>query len=160
MIFRTDEDISDYVKAPNFQALAIENVPLDRRYNPNTGVWVLRNCDRAFEFLDEVEKVGPPTTGNWMDQAVVMQVMGWNMGDVDRWYYGAGPGKGNDYLYETGWLPVGWNQPYVARKSNSESAVDRPTTDNPHAIHFMGMNNDERSVVMKSMMHLLDTTSS
>ena len=159
MIFRHDEDLADYVQPgatkANFQALALENIPLDRRYNPNTGVWIMRHCAQSFDFFDAMEAIGAPTKGGWMDQAVAMQALGWHMGDIDNWYYGAGPGLGNQFTLDTAWLPVGWNQPYVQRATNAESAVDRPTTENPHAIHYMGMSNEERDVVMGSMYHLI-----
>ncbi|SDZ00655.1 hypothetical protein SAMN05661080_05239 [Modestobacter sp. DSM 44400] len=111
--------------------------------NPNTGVWLLRSCPAALEFLDAVEQAGPQP-GPWADQGAVLATLGWDRGD-ER-YHWAGPGQGNHFLTRTSWLPPGWNQPHVQERTASDcfnsaadSYADRPRVPHPHALHFMGM---------------------
>lgn len=146
VICRDDEDISDYLRAGSFQALTIEQVPSERRVNPNTGVWVMRHCAEAFDFLDAVEEAGPQP-GPWMDQGAVLKILGWERGDEN--YHGARPGLGNEYLRNTSWLPVGWNQPFVDRPDGEEVWSTRPIERSPRAVHFQGMRDiDERAAAM------------
>jgi hypothetical protein len=146
VICRRDEDIADHLRDDSFQALTIEQVPSEHRVNPNTGVWVMRHCTEAFDFLDAVEEAGPQP-GPWMDQGAVLKVLGWERGD-ER-YYGARPGLGSEYLQHTSWLPVGWNQPFVDRPDVGEVWSNRPTEKFPCAVHFMGIREiSERAATM------------
>ena len=148
LVARTDDDISAHLHPQHFQALALEHVPAEHRVNPNTGVWLMRSCRSAFEFLDAVETAGTQP-GPWADQGAVLAALGWNRGD-ER-YHWAGPGRGSRFLAGTSWLPAAWNQPYVEGRTAEdcyngtvESYVGRPTVANPFAIHFMGMTPDAR----------------
>jgi hypothetical protein len=58
LLLRDDEDVSEHLLPSCFQALALEQVPHERRVNPNTGVWLLRSCPEAFAFLDAVDELG------------------------------------------------------------------------------------------------------
>jgi galactosyl transferase GMA12/MNN10 family len=143
LVVRTDDDITAHLHPDHFQALALEQVPAEHRVNPNTGVWLMRSCPAAFEFLDAVEAAGPQT-GPWADQGAVLAALGWDRGD-ER-YHWAGPGQGTRFLDGTSWLPVGWNQPYLEGRTAetcyngaADSYVGRPTVPSPFAIHFMGM---------------------
>jgi galactosyl transferase GMA12/MNN10 family len=143
LVLRTDEDIATHLHPAHFQALALEQVPSEHRINPNTGVWVLRSCPAAFDFLDNLEKVGAQP-GPWADQGAVLAALGWERGD--RQYRWARPGVGNRFLTRTSWLPTGWNQPYLEQRHDGElyngsadSYADRPSVARPHALHFMGM---------------------
>lgn len=143
LVLRTDEDIATHLHPAHFQALALEQVPNEHRINPNTGVWVLRSCPAAFDFLDTVENFGAQP-GPWADQGAVLAALGWERGD--KRYRWARPGVGNEFLTRTSWLPPGWNQPYLEHRhddelynGSSESYTDRPSVANPHALHFMGM---------------------
>jgi hypothetical protein len=143
LVLRTDEDIVTHLHPADFQAFALEQVPLEHRINPNTGVWVLRSCPEAFDFLDTVETVGAQP-GPWADQGAVLAALGWERGD--RQYRWARPGVGNRFLTRTSWLPPGWNQPYLEQRHDDElyngsadSYTDRPSVARPHALHFMGM---------------------
>jgi hypothetical protein len=143
LIVRDDEDIARHLHPRHFQALALEQVPYEHRINPNTGVWLLRSCQQAFEFLDAVDEAGPQP-GPWADQGAVLVALGWNRGDVN--YHWARPGTGTDFLDATSWLPPAWNQPYLGGRtartsynSTAESYTDRPTVADPFAVHFMGM---------------------
>lgn len=143
LVLRADEDIAAHLHPGHFQALALEQVPLEHRVNPNTGVWVLRSTPAAFRFLDAVEAAGPQP-GPWADQGAVLATLGWNRGD-ER-YHWARPGAGNGFLAGTSWLPPGWNQPYLGPRDaqdlyngSVDSYRDRPAVPDPHVLHFMGM---------------------
>ena len=148
LLLRDDEDVSEHLLPSCFQALALEQVPQERRVNPNTGVWLLRSCPAAFAFLDAVDALGPQP-GPWADQGAVLAALGWDRGD-ER-YHGARPGPGGPALAGTSWLPPGWNQPYLEGRveedvfnSRADSYADRPTVAAPHALHFMGMSPQAR----------------
>lgn len=160
LVVRTDEDIAGHLHDDHFQALAIEHVPAEHRVNPNTGVWLMRSCAQAFDFLDAVEAAGPQP-GPWADQGAVLVALGWDRGD-ER-YHWARPGSGGEALAATSWLPPGWNQPYVDGRTaascyNSEpdSYLTRPTVPYPHAIHFMGMTPAARHAHMARVAAELD----
>jgi hypothetical protein len=143
LLAREDEDIAVHLHPDCFQALAIEQVPHEHRVNPNTGVWLMRSCPRAFDFLDAVEAAGPQP-GPWADQGAVLATLGWDRGDERYWW--SRPGHGGHFLAGTSWLPTGWNQPYLLGRNDEDlfngsanSYEDRPTVTAPHAVHFMGM---------------------
>ena len=143
LIVRDDEDIAPHLHPDHFQALAIEHVPHEHRVNPNTGVWVMRSCPMAFDFLDAVQAAGPQP-GPWADQGAVLTALGWDRGDHRYWW--ARPGPGTRYLAATSWLPPSWNQPFLDGRvtqnlfnSEAESYRHRPTVPDPYAVHFMGM---------------------
>ena len=152
LLLRDDEDVTQHLHPRDFQALALEQVPAEHRINPNTGVWLLRSCPRAFAFLDEVEALGQQP-GPWADQGAVLAALGWERGDLDyRW---ARPGRGSVHLAGTSWLPGGWNQPYLGERraedcfnSRAESYAERPRVLAPHALHFMGMSPEARYAAM------------
>jgi hypothetical protein len=143
LLLRTDQDIASHLHRHDFQALVLEQVPYEHRVNPNTGVWLMRSCPAAFAFLDAVTAAGPQP-GPWADQGAVLAAMDWDRGD--QRYHWARPGRGNQFLAGTSWLPSGWNQPYLGGRTaqnlfNSipQSYDGRPTVPDPHALHFMGM---------------------
>ncbi len=143
LIARTDEDIAAHLHPDHFQALVLEQVPAEHRVNPNTGVWLMRSCPAAFDFLDAVEAAGQQP-GPWADQGAVLAALGWDRGDEN--YHWAGPGGGSRFLAGTSWLPAGWNQPFLEGRTPdacyngaADSYVGRPTVPDPCAIQFMGM---------------------
>ncbi len=143
LVLRNDEDVSIHLHPDAFQALVLEQVPLEHRLNPNTGVWLLRSCPQAFDFLDAVAKAGQQP-GPWADQGAVLEVLGWDRGD-ER-YHWARPGSGSAFLASTSWLPPGWNQPFIGKRQDQDSFNScaqsynaRPQVASPHAVHFMGM---------------------
>lgn len=154
LIMRADEDIATHLHPGHFQAMVLEQVPYEHRVNPNTGVWLMRSCAESFDFLDAVERAGPQP-GPWADQGAVLASLGWDRGDeLYRW---AGPGPGTRFLAGTGWLPPGWNQPYLGLRDEAElyngpaaSYVGRPMVSDPHALHFMGMTPAARYRLMDS----------
>lgn len=161
LLLRDDEDVSVHLLPGCFQALALEQVPLERRVNPNTGVWLLRSCPAALAFLDAVDAHGQQP-GPWADQGAVLAALGWERGD-ER-YHGARPGPGGAALAGTSWLPPGWNQPYLHGRapdesfnSSPDSYADRPAVAAPHALHFMGMTPQARSRHMAAVASRLRT---
>ncbi len=146
IICRYDEDISSHLLNGAFQAITMEHVPSENRVNPNMGVWVIRRCQEAFEFLNAIEEAGLQP-GPWTDQGTILKILGWERGDKN--YFGARPGLGNKYLLDTSWLPIGWNQPFIDRPDIGEVWSNRPIEKFPHAVHFMGMRNiNERTRTM------------
>jgi hypothetical protein len=155
LLLRDDEDIRQHLLASCFQAFALEQVPQERRVNPNTGVWLLRSCPAAFAFLDAVDALGQQP-GPWADQGAVLAALGWDRGD-ER-YHGARPGPGGPALAGTSWLPPGWNQPYLGHRvdadlfnSRADSYSDRPAVAAPHALHFMGLTPQARYTHMAAV---------
>jgi hypothetical protein len=142
VITRSDTDILEDIGNDDFQGLVLHDVPAESRINPNTGVWVMKNSELSFEFLDHIEEIGM-VSERWADQAAVMKGLGWNMGN-DRHYGALPPSKINNYLEYTSWLPVGWNQPYCDDRPNPAAYAGRPLVDRPHAVHFMAMTIPER----------------
>ena len=61
LVCRTDIDILDSLDATNYQGLVLHSVPSENRTNPNTGVWVVKNTEKAFRFLDAALEIGMPT---------------------------------------------------------------------------------------------------
>lgn len=149
MIVRCDEDIVNHVTEQDYQGFVLHNVPAENRVNPNTGVWVMRHTQEAFDFLDSVESVGI-ISKRWADQAAVMKVLGWEMGD-DRHIGARKPEVLNTFAVATSWLPIGWNQPYVEDRPNPEVYAGRPTVENPNAVHFMAMTISDRLVHMENL---------
>lgn len=98
LLTRNDDDVASHLHPEAFQALALEQVPLEHRVNPNTGVRLLRAGRPALAFLDAVERAGPQP-GPWADQGAVLAALDWNRGD-ER-YHWARPGTGNAFLSGT-----------------------------------------------------------
>jgi hypothetical protein len=138
LIMRHDEDIAGHLLPGTFQALTYEMVPTEHRISPNTGVWIVRNCDESREFIKLLYKLGPQP-GPWNDQGTVLEALGWYRGNEQ--YHGARPGAGSAYLQHTSVLPLGWNQTYLGpmRTERTERYAGRPSVENPHAVHFLGM---------------------
>ena len=149
MIRRFDDDIATHLAPQKFQAFALEQVPQDRRINPNTGVWVMRGGRQAGRFLRAVERAGQQA-GPWADQAAVMRVLGWDRGGSI--YHDAGPGAGSRYLRGTGWLPPSWNQVYSVPGEDAKSVHAIPRVQEPHALHFAGMSMDAREPLMRRVL--------
>lgn len=148
LLTRHDEDVAGLLSARDFQGLVLEEVPSERRVNPNTGVWVLRSCPAAVQFLQAVEEAGPQP-GPWADQGAVLAALGWDRGDGR--YHGAGPGRGNAFSRRTTWLPGRWNQPWLGPRDDADtfnsaasSYVGRAAHADPCALHFMGLTPDAR----------------
>lgn len=156
MIRRFDDDIASHLAPEKFQAFVLEQVPQDRRVNPNTGVWAMRGGSRTIRFLKAVEQAGQQR-GPWADQAAVMRVLGWDRGGA--LYHDASPGRGSAFLRGTGWLPPSWNQLHSVPGENAAGVHAMPRVDEPHALHFAGMGIDEREMRMRrALEHLMADT--
>lgn len=155
LLLRYDEDVRRHLQPGSFQAFVMEQVPLESRINPNTGVWLMRSCPAAFAFLDAVSAAGQQP-GPWADQGAVLKALNWDRGDQS--YHGARPGAGNEFLAGTSWLPAGWNQPSCEGRtddgvynSSALSYADRPVVPHPYALHFMGMSPTARYQQMSAL---------
>lgn len=149
LIRRFDDDPAMHLRDDAFQGLVLHAVPAERRINPNTGVWILRNAPESFEFLDIVQGMGLPE-GRWADQGAVMRALEWTLGD-DRYFGAQMPERHNRFLRGTAWLPIGWNQPHCEHRSNPDAYVGRPLTTEPHAVHLMAMTIEERLAVLPEL---------
>ena len=143
LICRTDEDILDSLDATDYQGLVLHSIPMENRTNPNTGVWVIRNTEKAFRFLDRLYKIGMPE-GRWADQGAALRAFGWILGD-ERYHGARMPDTLTEFMEGTAWLPVGWNQPYLERYAGPTLVSD------PFAIHFMGMSVADRLKCMREI---------
>lgn len=150
LVARSDEDIADNLRDGDFQGVVLHDVPAEDRINPNTGVWVLRNDQRSFEFLDKITEIGMPP-GRWADQGAVLHALDWQLGNEQ--YHGARiPVVQNRFLQGTTYLPTGWNQPHTDDRPNPEAYEGRPLVDDPNAIHFMAMTIKERDLAMGAVL--------
>ena len=156
LLTRHDEDVAALLGPRDFQGLVLEDVPSERRVNPNTGVWVLRSCPAAVQFLQAVEEAGPQP-GPWADQGAVLAALGWDRGDAR--YHGARPGPGNAFSRRTTWLPGRWNQPWLgprtdadAYNSTAASYADRTAYPDPCALHFMGLTPSARAHAIRGVL--------
>jgi hypothetical protein len=136
VVRRFDRDVADELPRSSFQGLALEHFP--DRWNPNTGVWVLRGGPAARAFLDEVGQTGQ-LPHSWADQATVCQLLGWDLGDHHG--HGARPRRHSPHRAGTCWLDPTWNhvgahdrsarirhyagQPLSERRARMERAVRR-----------------------------------
>ncbi len=141
MICRDDEDVP--LEPTDYQGLVLHHVPSEGRVNPNTGVWILRKCQKAFDFLASIERIGLPENDRWADQAAVLRALGWILGD-ERYNGARMPDHPTEYIKGTTWLPSGWNQPYTENRRNPEAYIGRPLVEDPHIIHYMAMSIPER----------------
>jgi hypothetical protein len=98
------EDIFSHLDEDCFQGFVVER--LRWRFNPNVGVWAIRNNDIAQEFLDSVWAEGPLQEHIWPDQAAILKSLGWKIHPFPR---GIKIYDSNRYLQQTGWLPPEWN---------------------------------------------------
>lgn len=104
VICRYDRDITADFVEDCFQGLVLEHCW--DRFNPNTGVWVLRRDPRSIDLLEELLAAGPPEH-SWSDQAAVCLALGWHLGDFHG--HGAKPMRGSRFLTGTAWLSPEWN---------------------------------------------------
>ena len=104
MIGSLDEDIADDVPPFAFQAFVLEHS--DWGFGPNSGVWAMRNEPESFEFLDELDAIGPHPAKPNSDQVIVHLALGWKLNEAATT---ARPAYHSRFLERTGWLPVKWN---------------------------------------------------
>lgn len=156
LVLRDDEDVAQHLHRDTFQALALEHVPAEHRVNPSTGVWLVRACPQALSFLDAVSAAGQQP-GPWADQGAVLAALGWDRGD-ER-YHWARPGRGNDHLAGTSWLPPSWNQGVLdLRVEDGFPSQDagRPRVVDPHVLHFSGLSPAARYRAMAQVVGVPD----
>lgn len=126
-------DIAEEFHPEDFHALCMEQTP--HGPGPNTGVWLLRNCERAHCFLQAVWERGQPAGARLQDQAAVGELLGWSvLPERTR------PLHPSPWLNGTGWLDPSWNT----------LAVHQPVA-LPHArgLHYGGMESVRKTVLME-----------
>jgi hypothetical protein len=98
-------DIASLLPADSFQALVEVRVVGDARYrrHPNTGVWVLRDTERARSFLQQVWDATTYVDHPLWENAAVIDLLGF---DLDP---GRGPARPSPWMSGTHWLPEEWN---------------------------------------------------
>jgi hypothetical protein len=143
MIKRFDRDITRDVPEDCFQAFVLEQY--SHRFNPNTGVWAMRNDAMSYRFLREVRKLAS-LDHPWADQAAVCVALGWRverkfkLSDPSKYRTHAKPVQPTEFLPRTGWLTPEWNPVGYAAKWPSRTE------------HFADMSNDERIAKMQRLL--------
>lgn len=127
-----DRDALGEMYASGFQAFVMEISA--NRWNPNAGVWLMKNTPQANEFISDILDYGV-VASCWKDQAAVMRSLGWNMEAFPGGNKLISPSK---FLAGTDWLDPSWN--YIpGLNENIPSSI--------RVIHFAGANmtNKERA---------------
>jgi hypothetical protein len=146
VIKRFDRDIAEDVPQDCFQALVLEQYP--HRFNPNCGVWAMRNDEMSYRFLEKIRQVDAPE--QWNEQAAVCVALGWEVekrikpSDPSKYKTYAKPAYPSEFLPRTGWLRPEWNPVGFAAKWRSRTE------------HFASMSNAERIVKMQQVLDTLD----
>jgi hypothetical protein len=149
MIKRFDRDIARDVPRDCFQAFVLEQH--SHRFNPNTGVWAMRNDEMSYRFLREVREVDS-LDHNWADQAAVCVTLGWQVdkkvkrSDPSKYRTYAKPAHPTEFLPRTGWLRPEWNPVGYAAKWPSRTE------------HFASMSYDKRIAKMQRLLNELVST--
>jgi hypothetical protein len=105
MVVDFSEDIAGQLEPGCFQSLMMEQE--NSRWNPNTGVWLLKGGKRSLDFLNHVWQLGPQDHPGWHDQAAVMRALGWVWYDWPKVCKITEP---SEYLSYTSWLDPEWNR--------------------------------------------------
>lgn len=145
MITKFDRDIIEDFPETCFHALALEL--FSYRFNPQTGVWILRRDDMTTDFLAQVEaksRIPELRDHIWADQAGVSAALGWEV--VDKRVSATGrsearPVHFSPYLARTGWLSPEWNPQGFAK-----------SVETARVIHFAGQHNEVRQPKMEALL--------
>jgi hypothetical protein len=132
MFTQFDRDLADDFPADCFQALTVEqsSTPYRRGFNPNTGVWAMRQDQDSRDFIAHVMQIGQLDAIGGTDQEAVCTTLGWEIRKDDG--YDIKPVNYSPFLKRTGWLPFEWNPLGVAAKWPSR------------VLHFAGLQNEDR----------------
>lgn len=137
MITKFDRDIADDIIPTDFQAFVLEQFPT--RFNPNSGVWVMRQDPMSQEFLDTIQKIGQVGT-IFADQGAICTALGWEVARAEgNRDIIAKPVHPSPFLARTGWLPPEWNP--LGMAANWPSRVQ----------HFAGLANEARLPLMQKL---------
>lgn len=119
-IIRPERDIIHDLHPDDFQGIVSEKT--EKGLYANTGVWLMRQDEESFDFLEDVWRCGDVEGSRWHDQGAFLKVLGWVMqpGPVK-------PVHGSSYLARTGWLPQRWNNSYR-----------NPSSFDPSIMHYCG----------------------
>jgi hypothetical protein len=141
MIIDPSVDIVGSFYEGDFQAFALEH--FSNRFNPNTGVWLLRNREETWRFLEAVEAVQLPERYVWEDQARVMATLGWQLVPMP---HGVKPVHPSPYLARTGWLSPEWNVISPEHQMLNSTVRIR---------HFAGQANARRPMMLQQLAELV-----
>jgi hypothetical protein len=129
MILNFTMDIAQMLDEDCFQALLMEQHGV--RWNPNTGVWLLRGKDQTtIQFLQDVWETGPQP-GPWNEQSAVIKTMGWGIMPFPK---GCKIIEATPYTAKTSWLAPEWNRipelyphvnPIINHWAGGPNAVER-----------------------------------
>ncbi|HEX4774535.1 MAG TPA: hypothetical protein VH234_03380 [Candidatus Saccharimonadales bacterium] len=139
MITKFDKDIADDFNQDCFQAFVLEQFPT--RFNPNSGVWAMRQGGESLAFLKAVRSIGQ-IDHIWTDQAAICIALGREVYKNPDISDPAGHVKlvnPSEYLKRTSWLAPEWNPLGLAAKWPSRLQ------------HFAGLSNEERILKMKAL---------
>lgn len=100
VVVRRDRDITAELTEGRFLGL-VEHV-VEGRANPNTGVMVVRSCDRARTFWAAVWDSTQYLNHRWWEQAAVMDLLGFDPASGER------SGE-SEWLDGVEWLDKSWN---------------------------------------------------
>jgi len=127
-VLRGDGDLLAGMLPEDFQGLVMEQTP--HGPGPNTGLWALRNCEEAHEFLELVWETGQLPDAKLHDQATVAHLLGFS---YLPWI--TKPVHASPWLAHTGWLDRRWNMISVYHPEAPLVA---------YGIHYGGMNLAEK----------------
>jgi hypothetical protein len=106
-VLRGTDDPIDELSEDDFQGLVMQQ-DSGQSIGPNTGFWLLRNCDEAHRFLERAWETGPLPDAVLNDQSTVSHLLGFG--------YEPSPVKplhGSEFLANTCWLNRRWNLLYA-----------------------------------------------
>lgn len=115
----------------------------------NTGVWLLRSCDAARDFLSEVWAQTSRINHRWWEQTAVLDLMGYEGFPDDPGTDGITRHATRTEAYEgTHFLPPEWNSLYLPYLRDVED---------PRFWHFAAMDNRARVLAMEVEMRRHDS---
>lgn len=135
MITDFDKDIADDFEPDCFQAFVMEQFPT--RFNPNSGVWALRQDPMSDKFLETILNIGQIGTV-FADQGAICTALGWEY-KKENGVLSAKPVNHSEYLRGTDWLPPEWNPLGLAANWPSRTQ------------HFAGLQNTDRLARMQAL---------
>lgn len=136
LIRSLEEDILEGMGESDFQALCLESTP--HGVGPNSGVWILRNSQRAKEFLDLILATGPLPNATLNDQATIAHLLGYSYLPFQTKLVRKSP-----WLVGTGILDSRWNMLHVFHAEAPLIAK---------AIHYGGLTLEEKKIYMKGQL--------
>jgi hypothetical protein len=104
---RVDKDVADTVPTECYQALAPH--PYEWIAMPNAGVWFVRSCQRASDFLSAVWDSTDLIEHPWWEQAAIARLLGYGFGGPQGMEDDLSVAQGSPWLEGFSWLDPAWN---------------------------------------------------